>query len=415
MATKAVVQLAIWEWVSFWLMCTTVATTVIFNGFTIDVLSNDSGPRLVVIVIYAGCYLIHAYFVWSSVLHFLTQVGAGAAWSLLHRARFAVVDRSRLFDHILDGTRPLNFTELEKSSAGSDFTPMTYEAVLPGRAHPPQRIQRSPEEIKELEAAMKSMKNDQEKARSSFHTAAENALERIVANAAAMLGICIVTGFTTYTAKPLLDNSSTQIGSIALLGSALLGLAAMFTSALHLSTMNKAYQQILSMKELKINGNAIEYVTKRSNQIGVVGFTQGSLKAKKVTLWHLFQAMNWWRKMLSLVFGPAYALLPNADDDARRSTDTSFECNIDVRGQDVVFTTGRTSRHRRQQSNGENIEAINVYCLFSITKHVAPRRRENLRRADSALDIHKPVRGLGNEVELDEMTEDEEDEDEEGE
>jgi hypothetical protein len=407
--TKAVVQLAIWEWVSFWLMCTTVATTVIFNGFTIGVLGNDSIPRLVVIMIYAVCYLIHVCLVWSSVLHFLTQVGAGAAWSLLHWARFAVVDRCHLFDYIKDENSPLNFTEIEKSSAGSDFIPMTYEAVLPGLPDRPPVIQPSTNERKELEAAMKSIKHDQEKARSSFQTAAESALERVIANAAAMLSICVVTGFSAYTTKPLLDNSSTQIGSIALLGSALLGLAAMFTSTLHLSNMNTAYQQILSMKELKINGNAVEYVTRRIYQGRIVGFTQGSLQARKVTLWHLLRAMNWWSRIHSLMFGPAYALLPTADDDTRHLRDTSFECKIDVRGQDVVFTTACTSRHRTHQSTGENVDAIVVYCLYSHTR-LAALRRQNRQRADSALDSREPLESISEDVELNQIGGVEEDE-----
>ena len=392
-ATKAIVQLAIWEWVSFWLMCTTVATTVISNGFTIGVLSNDGWPRLVVIIIYAVCYLVHVCFVWSSVLHFLTQVGAGAAWSLLHRARFAVVDRCHLFDYINDQTRPLNFTEIEKSSAGSDFIPMTYEAVLPGVPNRPPAIQRSLSETKELEAAMKSLRHDQEKARSSFQTAAESALERVIANAGAMLSICVVTGFSTYTTKPLLDNSSTQIGSIALLGSALLGLAAMFTSVLSLSNMNTTYQTLLGMKELKINGKAVEYATRRIYQGRVVGFTQGSVHATKVTLWHLLRAMNWWSRILSLLFGPAYALLPTADDDTRHSTDASFEYKIDVRGQDVVFTTAGTSRHRTHQSNGENVDAIAVFCLYSHTRRAALRNPKR-QRADLALDSSESLESI---------------------
>jgi|SRR5271170_4283151 len=42
----------------------------------------------------------------------LTQVCAEVAWSLLNRARFAVVDRRYLFER----KGPLNFAEIEKSS-----------------------------------------------------------------------------------------------------------------------------------------------------------------------------------------------------------------------------------------------------------------------------------------------------------
>lgn len=142
----------IWQWVSTWLMCITVATTAIYNGFFSNELSADSWPRFAVVLIYAVGFCIHAVVVWSLCLQALTQVCAGAAWSLLNRARFAVVDRRYLFAHIADPMNPLDFAEIEKSSVGPTFVPMAYEAALVGRA-PPERIPRSQTQTNALVAA----------------------------------------------------------------------------------------------------------------------------------------------------------------------------------------------------------------------------------------------------------------------
>jgi hypothetical protein len=329
-------------------------------------LSYDSEPQLAVIVVYAACYVAHTVFMFFSCQHYFIQVSAGAAWSLPNRDRFAVVNRRLLFDHIRDEThaKPLDFIEIDKTSVGSNSVPSTYAAVLEGRTRPPC-ISRFAEEVRDLDEALKAVEKDKEKARSCFNSAAESALDRVIANAVAMLGICITSGFATYTAKPLSDNSSSQIGSLALLASALVGLSAMFSSALHLSIMNKSFQQILMITELKTNGKAVEYFKNVLNRNGAVGFTQNSLKARTVKVSDLFRAMNWWHWILAIFFGPAYGLLPNEDDNARRSRDASFEHHISVRDRDVVLTTGWTDKHRRGRSGGENVEAINVYCQGS--------------------------------------------------
>jgi hypothetical protein len=73
-------------------------------------------------------FRIHAV-VWSLCLQALTQVCAEVAWSLLNRARFAVVDRSYLFER----KGPLDFAEIEKSSVEQPPLipwPMTAEIPL---------------------------------------------------------------------------------------------------------------------------------------------------------------------------------------------------------------------------------------------------------------------------------------------
>jgi hypothetical protein len=63
-----------------------VMTTVIFNGFIINKLSSDSWPRLIIIIIYAGCFLLYCVFVTFSFRIFLKQVSARSAWGLLNRS-----------------------------------------------------------------------------------------------------------------------------------------------------------------------------------------------------------------------------------------------------------------------------------------------------------------------------------------
>jgi hypothetical protein len=71
-----------------------------------------------------------------------------------------------------------------------------------------------------------------------------------------MTGIIISTGCIVWTAA-LQNNQDNQLGSLALLASLSLGVAAMFTSAVQLNILNSSFRQILLLKEVKINGHAI--------------------------------------------------------------------------------------------------------------------------------------------------------------
>ncbi|KFG86415.1 hypothetical protein MANI_002389 [Metarhizium anisopliae] len=364
---KGVVQVAIWEWVSAWLMELTFFITLIHNGFFSGKEGRDSIPRLAVVVLYFLCFIIHFFYFWSLFLKFLTLVCAGAAWSLLNRALFAVVDRNFLFSHIIDNSEPLDFWEIEKSSSGTSFEARNYDAALSIHLQQPQQIPQSQTQKDNLAAAQKQVGNDQEKLRTDIYSAVDKTLDSVLINIVTMLGICIAQAFSTWTAQPLIDNSSTQIGSLALVASALTGIASMFRSVLHMGTATKAFNQLLSLKEIKINRQTIEYVERRPYRNEIVGFCNGYLQTRRITISDLFRIPSGTAMLLAVLFSPVFSLLPNESENSRRLS--SFELCVQAMGQNVVFTTNRTNRHSVDTNTSQNTNSINVYCRFNTTRY----------------------------------------------
>jgi hypothetical protein len=369
--TRSVVSLAIWEWMGMWLAMIMIYTTLSFNGFVSGTRSHDSGPRALVVSAYFVAYVCHFFYVRRRFLQFFTLVLAGAAWSILNRAKFAVVDHSELDNHIkerhsngqaagdqtaLQGTG-LIFKEIEKASTAHDYTAQHYTASLPGSAVFAEP-KLSEDKQKEMENYLKTMNAWQDRERGSAVDSANEARKLIIANDILMMGIGLSTTFSTWTAPSLVDNTSTQIGSLALLTTVIGGLTSLVKSTSHLREMNDSFNHILNFKEIKINGLAADFVQKRKIKQRSIGFTEGSLTAHYVTWFQLSRHMKWLELIPLLLFGPAYALLPSGADAKQKSDEIAFELKVNVRNHSVIFTTESTNRHEKKEE--ENIEAINV-------------------------------------------------------
>ena len=363
--TKSMVQLAIWEWVSIWIVMAMMACTLAFNGFFDRDRGPDSYPRLVVVLIYASGYCFHAWYVWRTCKNFFTLVGAGSTWSLLNRAGFASVDRAQLQNRVLSGGPEPGFKQVGKPASGSAYP--AFDAYLAhenpggtGSATAPTvpKAEGSQQQQQQQNRGADDTVNDWHRAEgASTVEAGRIALERIVTNAMTMVGIIVTSGFAAWTSKP--TSESSQLGSLALLASLSLGTAAMFSSAVEMSVMETSFRNFLFLKEIMINGKAADHVHKRVSSTRVVGFAHGTVDALNVRTRDLARMCAFWQLAL---FGPAYALLPTKEDHDNRSEGTNFELNIDVRGRRVVFTTETTSRHCKD-SVGRNVEAFNVCCV----------------------------------------------------
>ncbi|EFY96116.1 hypothetical protein X797_008537 [Metarhizium robertsii] len=362
---KVVIQIAIWEWVSIWLMVLTLLVTLIHNSFFSHGEGPDSKPRLFVVCIYAGCFAIHACLVLFLCLGILTQACASQAWSLLNRCHFAVVDRHQLVEHIRDERNPLEFGQIEKSGIASTSLsePGSYLAALEGR-DPAPRTTRSEAEKERLDMAHRDVAHNQEKFRDDMGTCADKALDLVLLNIVTALNICVTQAFSAWTKRPLIDNASTQIGSIALATAVLLGMASMFRSALQLSTVKQTYGLLLGLKEIKTNLQVLEYADGRPFRGSIVGFFHGYLEAHPITLASLLPTSSWVAMLQALLFGPMFSLLPNADERTRRSNGTNGKLCVQAMGQDVVFTTYGTNRQSIDSQAFQNVNSINVCCSF---------------------------------------------------
>jgi len=370
--TTSIVQLAIWEWVFLWIGIGMIVVTLLHNGFVVGPRGEDAFLRLSVVFAYTLANIFHATYVWRSCITFFTNVAAGSAWSMLNRASFSVVDTAQLQHRLSDPSQNAlpDFQMIERASDA--FMPATYSACLeheikdqidPGASSEggssatpttaPPDIQR------EIKTALDSLSLVQKTERSKATTSGDLALERIIASGMLTLAVNISSGFLAWSTVTQADEA---LGSLGLLGSLSLGMASMYTSAVHLNILNSSFKEILYLKEIKINGQALNFVKKRPSPRRVIGLAQGTRMPWRVRVWDTIGVVNVRDVVCLLLFGPAYFLLPTEHDRDRTSMRTEFELRMTVRGHPVVITTSSTSKHD-VDGDGNNVEAVNVCYL----------------------------------------------------
>jgi hypothetical protein len=334
--TTAVVQLAIWEWVFVWISMAMIIITLLHNGFIVGPRVQDSFFRVSLVLAYLAAYVVHANFVWQSCITFFTNVAVGAAWSLLSRASFSVIDTAQL---------DLQMIEKSSDAFGSALSAASDQLL-----------------DAEFKAAMDTIHEMQTSERAKATIAADCALERIIASGMLLLFINISSGFLVWSTT----TADEALGSLGLLSFLSLGIAAMYTSAVQLSILNSSYEQIVYMKEIMINGQAVNFVKKRPTLRQVIGFTKMSktAKSRRVSVWDFVgetssRDTNFRDVLCLLLFGPAYLLLPTHEDRERTANRAKFQLSMMVRGHPVVLTTANTDAHAMNDDGG-SWEAINV-------------------------------------------------------
>jgi hypothetical protein len=384
------VQILVWEWLSAWLMVIMVVETMLFNGLFTNQITIDTVPRITVVGIYFVAFCVHFWYVWSLGAQFYREVAAGSTWSLLERARFAVTSVAKLRSRA--PTAGFVLRGISKTNAGHKIpffnVRFNHEIGTSGaELLDTTSIGRSDQQGQQLAQMSQPLKNDldndeanalkvieaNEKAeRETAEIAVKDARDRIASNALILLGVSISTGFTSWTAYQFTENSpnnmsANQIGSLALLASMTLGVGAMLSSAMHLSTLMNCYHQLVSLVEVKINGEAVAHHKKRKSGRTILGFTYDTVPMTPVGLKDMFKAAIQSRKLLrSLLFGPAYVMIPGKADYERKSDQADYELTVDVRGRKVLLTTRRTDSHLVLEDN-MNAEALNICYLAEST------------------------------------------------
>lgn len=355
--TKSMVQLAIWEWVSIWMVLAMVISTLLFNGFFTNNKRPDNYPRLIIMMIYFAGFCVHSWYVWKTCKSFFSLAAAGASWSLLNKAAFASVDATQL-DAALKGGPPPVLKQVGKLARSDTFPPIEGCYLKDVSVSQPQ-MNTGPVNTNEDMGAITTMNGWQRREVDSTMEAGKTALERVVTNVMTMLGITITTGFSGWTSVLVTTDSTSQLGSLALLASLTLGAGAMFSSAIDLSVMVSSFRNVLFLKEVMINGQALAHVQKRRSKITSIGFTQGSVTMRPVRVRDLAKSSHLW----SLIFfGSAYVLLPSEKDHSRQAAGAEYEFAIRLREKSVLFTTADTGRHQAVADDG-TVESINVCYL----------------------------------------------------
>lgn len=178
--------------------------------------------------------------------------------------------------YIIEEGSAFKFRGIDKAS--SEYVPLSFDAVFKHETDlsgalindapsPPSPLPSTkdnasasnPEEDdpKEVCTALAILENAPNNERETATKAALTTLDRVIANAMVMTGVTLASGFSSWTARQLTDNTpnnfaAAQIGSLALLASLSLGASTMFTSAMHLAILCSSYETILSFKGTKM-------------------------------------------------------------------------------------------------------------------------------------------------------------------
>ncbi|KFA63830.1 hypothetical protein S40285_10216 [Stachybotrys chlorohalonatus IBT 40285] len=393
--TKNMVQIMVWEWASLWLLVFLAISTLLFNGFFTDNINFDSYPRLTVILIYVAAFTTHFLYTWIMCLEFFKLVFAGSCWSLLERSKFVVADTHKLQDH--PAGSPFTFRSIDKAS--ESYVPITFDATIGNPGPQPQRAlspassttltrgdsdlssvgTKSMQDDSELRLALGTINNSQRTERETATEASRLALDRVLANTMVMMAVTLSSGFASWTSSQFNDETpnnttTTQIGSLALLGSLSLGAASMFSSAMHLNIMTSSFRTILSLKETKINGLALDHYRKTRTgaayastaaNLKPVSFTdRDSVPLANVELADFFAASrsrSWIGFLGMLVFGPGYAMLPRLGDHDRKCAEVEFDFVAPIGGGNVILTTRESDRHAKGQDDRNFDPIITCY------------------------------------------------------
>ncbi|CAH0028966.1 unnamed protein product [Clonostachys rhizophaga] len=389
--TRNVVQIMVWEWASLWLMIIMSVALLLFNGFFTSNVNLDSYPRLTITLIYSAAFMAHFSFVWIASLEFFGLVFAGASWSLLEKSKFVIAETHKLQSHSV-GT-PFKFRSIDK--ANEAYVPMTFAARLgnPTPQSPTLALSSSTmadvakgqnlelgEGAAELSVTLETINSIQKAEREYSTEASRQSLDRVMANAMMMMAVTLVNGFASWTSSQFTENSpnnttTTQIGSLALLASLSLGATTMFSSAMQLNIMKSSFRTILSLKEMKINGLALDLHRKTRTRTAsswhidhpkAVAFTESNgIAIADVKIADFFAANRsfGYTGLIGIVLlGPGYAMLPRFSDYHRKSAEVEFDFEAPIDGGKVVLTTRETDRHAKREGNG-NLDPV-VVCYM---------------------------------------------------
>ncbi|KAF8534128.1 hypothetical protein BDD12DRAFT_809615 [Trichophaea hybrida] len=273
------------------------------------------------------------------------MVATGASWSLLKRANFVIVDLRQYHRHLEHrSNKKLEISRIykaipESTSAYHAFLKHESDEIETSSQLQPIETEDDIDYQAELRSALGTLDKIQADERTNATDAVITAHNHIVSNALILIVVITSTAFASWNAR-LSGTESIQLGSLVLLTTLGVGIAAMF----------------LPLKSDR-----------------AIGFTLGITEPRPVLMKGLLHPSSY-REILSLVvLGPAFALLPSEEDHANQLADAKFSLHVPVRDKLIDMTTKNTSKHSRN-AEGISLETINIYY-----RRLVPPRRRNLR------------------------------------
>ncbi|KAG8163837.1 hypothetical protein KVR01_005755 [Diaporthe batatas] len=322
---RSLVQAAVWNYVSCWLVVVMVTNTVVYNGFATNNLSNDSVLRLVLVgldFIFVNADAYRSDRVDKESKCYLTGLENRApeeVWATLGLELFGKSERLHTYHPIYR----INFREVTKRQYGTERRMFWDLHDKRCQAHVrewyngktgPSAFDKITKPVREAELK-------------AYEKAAEAVLEKTLANTAAMLGICLATALAPWTSTDNTDATASQLGSYALLLTISTGFFAITGIVGQLQNATRSARTLLKLQERTIYAAATDTNTANSplHDGPPMSFTEGIQGQLAVTSLKLWKQASLGGKMGSIFLGPALTLIPRLHRDCTDRANIYFK------------------------------------------------------------------------------------------
>ena len=334
---KNLVQIAIWNSVSFWLILAMLVNTLVYNGFMSNNITSDGKLRLLLVGAYAFANIGHGYRTTILLYHNFTFMLFQACWIIICR-EFVFLD-SQIYKSVTmmeAGKNPgnkypfpasgfINCNSVDLELFGSTKHSDIYRSfrrwgsdrfASEGSKDDKRRDSQFQPQGKVESKFDDFIKPIREAEVKAYEKATDAALEKVLANVAVLLGICLATALAPWTSTQTINATNAQLGSYALLLSISTGLLALVSSITQLTNATESAGTLLLLQEKTIEasyciwerGNPAGYFSMRDKP--GCSFSEGIAGQSPLTSFRLWRSMSFLSKFPCLLFGPALKLIP---------------------------------------------------------------------------------------------------------
>ena len=328
---KSLVQIAIWNYVSLWLVLVMIGNTLVYNGFLSHGVTNDSVLRLLLVGVYAVASIGHCYRTMTLLYRNFTSVLFQTCWT--------IICKQFVFgDHMTHRTCRLRGGPVDPNSSDLVWTTFHFELFgITERADTYTEggdpmgsndesvvlSERSDDEIRGFHIKARDrieskfdefVKPIREAEMKAYEKATESALEKALANVAVLLGICLATALAPWSSIQTISATSAQLGSYALLLSISAGFLALISSMTQLTNATESARTLLLLQEKTIaacrthdEDASKDFSLRDQPRFSLSKDIEGRSQFKLSSLW---RSMSLLGKLLCLLLGPALMLIP---------------------------------------------------------------------------------------------------------
>ncbi|KAL9041345.1 MAG: hypothetical protein Q9214_004145 [Letrouitia sp. 1 TL-2023] len=353
---KNLVQIAIWNSFSFWLVLIMILNTLVYNGFLSNNITDDSIIRLVLVGVYALANIVHQYFTTTLLYRNFTLVLFQACWTILcrkfvflsHQDYFSQLgdqDSSDIGDHSMVW-RTFHFELFGTTECSDTYRALTEESDTIGSKGADGLFQLWSDDDKRRKTCLKAqdktesefdkfVKPPREAEIKVYEKATESTLEKALANVVILLGICLSTALAPWTSFQKITATAAQLGSYALLLSISTGLLALVSSITQLTNVTESAKTLLLLQEKTIaasnNTDELKFLSWRLSYLEKpnFSFSKGIKGESRITPFGLWRSMSLLNKLFYLLLGPALIFIPRFHWDHQ---------NFKIGGQMLNFT-----------------------------------------------------------------------------